>query len=494
MTQGELLCASKSLVSRATTQMGRSSPGPSAAAARLLPVLVPVVAGAVVVLGAALWKLAHPLPPIDSATGILALLVIATVAEAFPVPIEGVSAGRTSLASVFIVAGAVIYGWAPATLIAVAAMATVELARRRRVSRVFYNTALYGLAAASAGLTAGAVVGSSLASLIVATLLAWTAFYIVNVTLLAAIRMRAEEEAMVRVWRSFVISTAAPATILVSFAVLVVVLWDRSPLLILALLCPLAVIALHERWLHAALGRLRELDRLKNEFMAIVSHELRTPLASVYGAAMTLQRSDVDDSVRESLHAIVYRESARLAHLVDQELWASRLEAGRVQASSERVDGVRLASEVVDSAGAHLENGVALELRKAGEVCPVAADAEKVRHVLANLVENAVKYSPEGGRIEVAVEPAASCVRFSVRDEGLGIPDDEQERIFEKFHRLDPHLTRGVGGTGLGLYICRELVRQMHGEIWVVSTEGRGSTFTFELPDVSADLGAVGAH
>jgi signal transduction histidine kinase len=103
-----------------------------------------------------------------------------------------------------------------------------------------------------------------------------------------------------------------------------------------------------------------------------------------------------------------------------------------------------------------------------------------------NLVENAVKYSPGGGRIELGVEAADGAVLFRVVDEGLGIPADEQERIFEKFYRLDPDMTQGIGGTGLGLYICSELVERMGGRIWVESEEGRGSAFFFELPSVGS--------
>jgi two-component system sensor histidine kinase VicK len=102
--------------------------------------------------------------------------------------------------------------------------------------------------------------------------------------------------------------------------------------------------------------------------------------------------------------------------------------------------------------------------------------------VLENLIDNAIKYSPDGGRIEVGVRLGSSWVRFWVRDEGLGIPASEQERVFEKFHRLDPGQLRGVAGAGLGLYICRQLVRQMNGRIWLESSEGHGSTFVFELP------------
>ena len=102
--------------------------------------------------------------------------------------------------------------------------------------------------------------------------------------------------------------------------------------------------------------------------------------------------------------------------------------------------------------------------------------------MLGNHVENAVKYSPGGGRVDVLLETTGDRVRFTVRDSGLGIPLDEQERIFQKFYRLDPNLTRGIGGTGLGLYISRELVRRMGGEIVVDSAPSRGSAFAFDLP------------
>jgi len=114
----------------------------------------------------------------------------------------------------------------------------------------------------------------------------------------------------------------------------------------------------------------------------------------------------------------------------------------------------------------------------------VAGAPDKIRQVMANWLDNAIKDSPDGGRIEVELTVSGASVRVEVHDEGLGVPPPEQRRIFEKFYRLDPNLTRGVGGTGLGLYICRELVHRMNGRLWVVSprAEGRGSTFAFELP------------
>src|SRR5262249_52759208 len=118
---------------------------------------------------------------------------------------------------------------------------------------------------------------------------------------------------------------------------------------------------------------------------------------------------------------------------------------------------------------------------------PVLADADKLRQILVNLTENAMKYSPDGGRVEVRVENGGQSVRFRVRDEGIGIPAEQQAHVFERFHRLDPNMTRGVGGLGLGLYISHEFVQRMDGRIWVTSREGVGSTFSFELPAAESE-------
>ncbi len=228
----------------------------------------------------------------------------------------------------------------------------------------------------------------------------------------------------------------------------------------------------------------RGIERLKSEFVATVSHELRTPLAAVYGAAMTLRRQDVelDDDHRRRLLAVIAGESDRLARIVEQVLAASRLDSGTFVFAVEHCEPGPLALQVVEAARTHAPNGVQIELAPGGDLPAVACDPDMLRQVLANLVENAAKYSSEGGSVHVSLGRHEGRVLFAVRDEGLGIPLREQERIFEKFFRLDPNLTRGVGGTGLGLYICRELVRRMGGRIWVASREGEGSTFFFELP------------
>jgi len=202
----------------------------------------------------------------------------------------------------------------------------------------------------------------------------------------------------------------------------------------------------------------------------VISHELRTPLTSVYGAALTLQKHQVRDETREARLAIVSDEAARLARLLDDVLSASRLDSKNERFDIEPTDGAKIAQAAIDAVGPRLPEGLELALVVEPELPLVAADEDKLRQILVNLRENAIKYSPDGGRIEIALSRHDSVVRFSVRDEGLGIAEDELAQIFDRFHRVDPNMTRGVGGTGLGLYICRELVEGMHGRMWVTST------------------------
>jgi PAS domain S-box-containing protein len=233
----------------------------------------------------------------------------------------------------------------------------------------------------------------------------------------------------------------------------------------------------------------RALEQLRTEFVSTVSHELRTPLAAIYGAAMTLRRSDValDEEQRARLLDVVSGEADRLARTVNDILWASRLDSDSLHVTIESCDPLGLVADVVHAQEAHLGAAHQVVVEAADDLPAVAGDADKVGRVLINLVDNAVKYSPDGGRVTVRVAPAGSHVRFSVTDQGLGIPFAEQRRVFEKFYRLDPNMNRGVGGTGLGLYICRELVRRMDGRIWVESPGlGRGSTFNVELPAAAA--------
>jgi len=228
----------------------------------------------------------------------------------------------------------------------------------------------------------------------------------------------------------------------------------------------------------------RRLDQLKAEFVATASHELRTPLAAVYGAAQTLRRHDfaLDEAGRERFLLLIVDESERLGRIVNDILLANQLDIGNVDLQNDVFEPGELVERVVEAARAYAPSTVALETTTEPSLPPVASDRDRVRQVLANLVENAIKYSPHGGRVEVGALPAGNMVRFHVRDEGLGIPAEEQKRVFDKFYRLDPAMTEGVGGIGLGLYICNELVQRMGGRIWVESEGEIGSTFLFEIP------------
>ncbi len=228
----------------------------------------------------------------------------------------------------------------------------------------------------------------------------------------------------------------------------------------------------------------RAVEQMKTDFVSTVSHELRTPLAAIYGAAMTLRRRDVvvDEPQRDRLLEVVSSESDRLARIVNDILWASRLESGRMSIAIERCDAATLATEVVNVLRARAPDGIEVAVSKSRALPPVAADPDKLRQILTNLIDNAIKYSPDGGRVELDIGRTGGRIRFRVSDEGLGVPPTEQDRIFEKFFRLDPNLTRGVGGTGLGLYISRELVTRMNGRIWVDSDGRDGSSFFLELP------------
>jgi signal transduction histidine kinase len=451
---------------------------------RSLPIVIPVAVLAIVGIAAAIASLVADPPSWGEVAGVMGLLAAATAAEAFPLPIEGVNvgAGTTSLAIVSIVGTGVIYGWEAAGLVGFLTMAIVEAGRRRPPTRVVFNTGVYVCAAILAGLAAAPFADDHLGAIIAASCLSAAAFYIVDMLLLSAVIARTRRLSWRDLLLRYLYSTTLPFLVMTSLIITLVVLWDRSPWISIIVLGPMITVALHERWLHRALEQLREFDRLKDEFIAVISHELRTPLTSVYGAALTLQKRDVDNKMRDTLLDIVSDEAGRLARLLDRALSASRLDANREIFEIVALDGGEIARSIVDAARHRLPPGLTLELIVEPGLSRVLADPDKLRQILVNLTENAIKYSPDGGRVEVRVANAGDRVRFSVIDEGIGIAPEQQEHIFERFHRLDPNMTRGVGGLGLGLYISHELVKRMDGSIWVTSREGAGSTFTFELP------------
>ena len=210
------------------------------------------------------------------------------------------------------------------------------------------------------------------------------------------------------------------------------------------------------------------LETARAEFVA--THELRTPLAAVYGAIRTIRRDDIELGEREeaAFLEMIESETARLSQIVEQILLAGQLVTGTVEMELDECDPADIASSVIESASLHVPKGISLRLGT-NRARRIVCDENKLRQVLNNLIDNAIKYSPGGGTVEIRLDSENGECLIEVSDEGLGIPRSEVERIFEKFYRL-------------GLYICRELVERMNGRLEVDSEPGRGSRFTIALP------------
>jgi signal transduction histidine kinase len=250
-------------------------------------------------------------------------------------------------------------------------------------------------------------------------------------------------------------------------------------------------------------SRFREAEEMKAMFISVISHELKTPVALIKGYANTLRREDAhwdQDTVRESL-TIIEEESDRLDRLINNLLEASRIQAGTLKLELGDVSVPKLAAKVVERFRVQeqslLPSGEApqhdLQLDFPADFPPLLADEERLQSVFANLISNAIKYSPEGGTIRIGGRVKASTAsrhlsgqsgyaEFYVSDQGIGIPAAQQAKLFEPFYRVDSSLGRRTQGVGLGLFLCKAIIEGHGGHIWVESTPGKGTTFRFTLP------------
>ncbi len=234
-----------------------------------------------------------------------------------------------------------------------------------------------------------------------------------------------------------------------------------------------------------------EITQMKNEFVSTVSHELRTPLTSIKGYVDLILDGDageINDIQREFL-SIVQENSDRLVELINDMLDISRIESGRIHLKVEPLYVSDLVEGAVDTFRAVLtQSGRSVDVHVPENLPLVAADRDRVRQVLINLVSNALKYSPAGGDVAVSAELSDGKVTISVRDHGLGIGKHDQEMLFTKFYRVDSAMTREIGGTGLGLSICKSIIELLGGDIGVKSAVGKGSTFWFSLPVATDEM------
>ncbi|MBI4333604.1 MAG: HAMP domain-containing protein [Chloroflexi bacterium] len=231
-----------------------------------------------------------------------------------------------------------------------------------------------------------------------------------------------------------------------------------------------------------------EADKIKSQFISAISHELRTPLTSIKGGTTSLLRQDVDwDSAtrREFLRTIDERAD-ELQNLIDKMLQIAKLEAGALKLEREPLSLPRLAQRIVQEMAARTSVH-RLETEFPAPFPIVEADSRCIEQVLKNLVENAIKYSPQGGKVRITGGIADGLVVVSVSDEGIGISPEHLEKVFDRFYRVESAHTQRIGGTGLGLSIARGLVEAHGGRIWAESTEGKGSVFRFSLSPLSKD-------
>ena len=232
--------------------------------------------------------------------------------------------------------------------------------------------------------------------------------------------------------------------------------------------------------------KLKELDKLKDEFVSLASHELRTPMTAVKSytwLVLNNKSGEITPKTREHLEK-VYNSTERLIHLVNEMLDISRIEGGRVQLKLEALDLVQLAREVKDEfAPRASEQNLVMEIETDGKISPAAGDRDKIHQVLVNLVGNSFKFTQSGGRVSISVRLKDNMVEVGIEDTGIGIAKEDQERIFQKFGRVEGSLVISkIGGTGLGLYLSKQYIEMHGGKIWFESEPGKGSTFTFSLP------------
>ena len=231
---------------------------------------------------------------------------------------------------------------------------------------------------------------------------------------------------------------------------------------------------------------LKELERLKDEFVFIAAHELRTPVTAIRGYAEMLKDASATfpDQAKEFV-ARLEESGARLANLVNDLLEVARSQAGRMKIETTPQDLLALIrGTLAELTLLAQEKQQVLTLAPPLSVPRVLADRAKLQEVLVNLVGNAVKYTPQGGQVTVTVEVTEGAVVTHVTDTGIGIAPEDQAKLFQRFFRVESDETRNIQGTGLGLFIVREIVEHMNGQIWVESEKGKGSTFSFSLPVV----------
>jgi two-component system phosphate regulon sensor histidine kinase PhoR len=232
------------------------------------------------------------------------------------------------------------------------------------------------------------------------------------------------------------------------------------------------------------ISRLKELEKIRQDFVANVSHELRTPLTTIKGYTETLLDGAFKEPVAPQFIQVIKRHADRLTKIVEDLLMLSKIESKEFQMKLEAISVRDLIDDVIDFVkGPSEKKRISVSRNEISSSLSLEADRNYLEQVLINLLDNAIKYTPEGGRITIsAIGKDQREIQFSIEDNGIGIPREDIPRIFERFYRVDKGRSQELGGTGLGLSIVKHIVQAHGGRVWVESQLEKGSTFHFTLP------------
>jgi signal transduction histidine kinase len=230
--------------------------------------------------------------------------------------------------------------------------------------------------------------------------------------------------------------------------------------------------------------KLTELDRAKTEFVSIVSHELQTPLTNIIGFAQTIQKLHLPKEKIERYLKIIEFEGRRLAALIEDYLDVSKIEMGSFELRRTEFDMRDLIKETVPVID--VPPDITIPTALPAQPCPLVADKDRLKQVIVNVLSNAIRYTGPGGAIAIRCEDFSDRVLVHIQDQGPGIPADDQKRVFEKFFRRADDISKKSRGSGLGLYIVKNIIELHHGSVWIDSAPGEGSTFSFSLPKEGA--------
>jgi signal transduction histidine kinase len=429
---------------------------------------------------------------------LLALMLL--LGEVFPisVPRRGGQVHEITASTAFAFAVLIAYGTSAAIVAQVVASVVTGVVVRRSPQRIAFDAGRYAVALAAAGIIYAGLGGAQDPDVgsILPFVLSALVFFFLSVTITDVAWVPEGVPLDRYLLKDLFLQAQATLPLLALAPVVVAASQDALWLVPLAAAPAVAVwwgtrLAMENgrlvQQLQGSLDQEKELNLMKNEFVAVVSHELRTPLTSIQGYLKTLLQlgEDLPDDQRTSFLEAADRQGDRLRRLIEQLLVVGRLDGHVEPLALAWVDLDRLTSEVVDElrAGA---NGHTFDVRLPATLPAVHTDEGKLHQILSNLVENALKYAPPDTRVTILAEPGVNGVVVRVIDEGPGIPPDAHERIFERFFQVDQSATRRVGGTGLGLYICRRMAEAIGGRLTLARSDATGSEFSLFVPTVDA--------